>query len=233
MIYQDDETTPSLEQVIVNAIDARLMDVHTSLPGEVLSYDATKQVCSVQPCLQRVYVTGKKVKIPVINNVPVVHPRSGGSIIHIPIKPGDQVLLIFAERSIDIWKSTGGCPDPEDSRKHHYSDAIAIPGFYPLSAPISVPDPTALTVLNGQARLEVKADSFKFSHPKAEISFNPDGTIKIMNLDKGVELMDLLTRLVQGIIDARTVTLMGPEPLLDIGADTFPGLLALLSKLKG
>lgn len=228
-----DDITPTLEQVIKNAIEARLTDVHTALPGEILSYDPAKQVCSVQPCIMRKYVTGTIVKLPVINNVPVVHPRSGSAIIHMPLAAGDKVLLIFAERSIDIWKSQGGCPDPADTRKHHLSDAIAIPGFYPLSAPITVPDPTALTVLNGTARMEMKTDSVKFTHPNGEIHFNPDGSIRVTNTAQGVELMDLLTRLVQAIIDARTETLIGPQPLINIGADAFPALKILLNKLKG
>lgn len=228
-----DDITPTLEQVIKNAIEGRLTDVHTALPGEILSYDSTKQVCSVQPCIMRKYVNGKIVKIPVINSVPVIHPRSGSAIIHLPLKAGDKVLLIFAERSIDIWKSAGGCVDPLDTRKHHFSDAIAIPGLYPISAPITVPDPNALTILNGTARMEIGTDSMKFVHPNAEIHFNPDGTIKIMNSAQGVELMDLLTRLVQAIIDARTETLLGPQPLINLGADAFPALKALLDKLKG
>lgn len=227
------DVTPSLEMVLNNAMEGRISELHTALPGEVLSYDPDKQTCTVQPCLMRKYISGKLVKIPVINSVPVVHPRSGASIVHMPLKPGDHVLLVFIERSIDIWKTQGGCQDPQDPRKHQFSDAVAIPGFYPLNAPITVPDPTALTVLNGQARIELKEDSIKLTHPNAEVSFNADGSIKVMNVAEGVELIDLLTRLVQGIIDARTVTMLGPQPLLDIGADTFPGLLALLKKFKG
>ena len=232
-MIQNLETTPTLEQVIRTAIESRLTEVHTALPAEILQYDAAKQIASVQISLQRKYTDGTLIKIPVLNNVPVIHSRSSSSIVHLPLKAGDHVLVIFAERSIDIWKTQGGHPDPQDARKHHYSDAVAIAGLYPISEPISVPNPDALTILNGQARLEVKTDSFIFNHPNGLISFNPDGTVKIQNKAGGVELLDLLVRLVQAIIDARTETLIGPQPLVNVGADAFPVLLDLISKLKG
>ncbi|QMV49913.1 MAG: puncturing protein [Mu-like cryoconite phage AB09] len=229
--YRENDT-PTLEQLIRNAMESRITELHTALPGKILSYDPAKQLASVQPSLQRKYVSGESVMIPVLNNVPVIHPRSGKSIIHIPIAPGDQVLLVFIERSMDIWKTQGGTPTPDDPRKHQYSDAVAIPGLYPFSAPITVPNPSALTILNDKARLEVKTDSVVFTGPGGEINFSPDGTFKVMST-KGVELVDLLTRLIQAIIDARTETLLGPMPLINVGADAFPALLSLLNKLKG
>jgi hypothetical protein len=225
--------TPSLEQVIKNAIEGRLVEVHTSLPGTIVSYDAAKQTCSAQPSIQRKNTfTGDTFMIPVINNVPVIHPRSGKAIIHLPLKAGDKVLLVFAERSIDLWKSAGGAPHPQDTRKHQYSDAVAIPGLYPISEPLAVPNPDALTILNDKARLELKSDSMSFFSPGGEIKFNADGTFEVLS-SKGVELVDLLVRLVQAIIDARTETLIGPMPLLNLGADPFPQLLTMFTKLKG
>lgn len=224
--------TPTLEQVIKNAIEGRLVEVHTSLPGVIISYDPATQTCSAQPSIQRKNVAGETFMIPVINNVPVVHPRSGKAIVHFPLKAGDKVLLVFAERSIDIWKSQGGAPHPQDTRKHQYSDAVAIPGLYPIGEPVTIPNPTALTILNDQARLELKTDSMSFFSPGGEIKFNADGTFEVMS-SKGVELVDLLVRLVQAIIDARTETLVGPMPLLNLGADPFPSLLSLMKKLKG
>ena len=225
--------TPTFEQVIKNAIESKLIELHTALPGEILQYDVAKQVASIQLTIQRKTKDGVLIDIPVLNNVPIIHPRSGSSIIHLPLKTGDHVLVIFVERSIDIWKTQGGKTNPQDPRKHHYSDAVAIPGLYPTNSPIAVTNSDAVTVLNGKARLEVKADSFSFNHPNAVINFNPDGTIKIQNKAGGVELMDLLVRLVQAIIDARTETLIGPQPLINIGLDAFPMLLDLISKMKG
>ena len=46
-------STPSFAAVLRQLVDARLVDVHTSLPGRVVSYDATTQRASVKPLLKR------------------------------------------------------------------------------------------------------------------------------------------------------------------------------------
>ena len=47
--------------------------------------------------------------------------------------PGDTVLLVFSERSIDKWAQQGGEVDPLDSRLHHLSDPVALPGLLSLN----------------------------------------------------------------------------------------------------
>jgi len=67
------------------------------------------------------------VSIAVLNEVPVLMPQGGGYQMKLPITKGDVVLLVFCDRSLDIWKSKGGEVDPIDLRQHHLSDAVAIP----------------------------------------------------------------------------------------------------------
>lgn len=151
--------TPSLETVIQNAIDVNLAEVHTCMPARVISYDSSKQQASVQPVLKRRYNDGGLVLLPVISNVPVVHPRANNAILHVPVKADDIVTLVFAERSLDKWLSQGGVVDPDDARRHDLSDAIAIPGGYPFSSPASVGDATALTLGYGSTELRLKENA--------------------------------------------------------------------------
>lgn len=128
--------TPTLAQVIRDAIEARLAEVHTSIPAQIVSFDDATCLATVQPCLKRKYtVDNELVDLPKIVNVPVVMPRGGGAVIMFDLQPGDYVLLVFAERSIDKWITSGGKVDPKDPRKHQLSDAFAIPGGYPKSVP--------------------------------------------------------------------------------------------------
>lgn len=147
--------TPTIEQVIRAAIEARVVDMHTMLPGEFVSYDPTLQKADVKLCIKRKYVSGKVVELPVIVGVPVLHPRTEKSYIHLPIKVGDKCMVVFSERSIDSWKKSGGCVDPRDSRKFHLSDAVAIPGLYSFAEPIEVENPDDLTLVNDQAVVEL------------------------------------------------------------------------------
>jgi hypothetical protein len=87
----------------------------------------------VKPQLQEIQEaedgTDRITALPVINGVPVVCLSGGGFGLEFPVTVGDTCLLIFSDRSIDKWAATGGDVDPEDLRRHHLSDAIAIVGL--------------------------------------------------------------------------------------------------------
>jgi hypothetical protein len=147
----------TLTKVISDAIENALSDLHTCLPGRIESYDEATGLAKVVPLLRRKYVKeSAAVELPVISGVPVIFPRAGASWIKLPIKSGDYVLLVFAERSLDLWIERGGSIDPEDSAKFSLNDAVAIPGIYPKP---SVMDPkgasTSLEITNGSAFIEI------------------------------------------------------------------------------
>ena len=124
--------SPSPAEVIRNAIDDTLTDVHCSNPAVVLSYNPNTQFAQVQPLLNRTFINDDGTVTveaqPVINNVPVVWPAGGGFRLTFPLGPGDIVGLVFADQSLDIWKSQGGGPlDPIDQRYHSINDCWAIP----------------------------------------------------------------------------------------------------------
>ena len=125
--------TPTLGEVFRSALDARLGDVHVAIPARVESYDSGSNRISAQPLIRRGVINedGERVaeRLPIITEVPVIFPGSGGIRIKFPISTGDNVLLIFSESSLDKWLSRGGDVDPLDDRRNSLSDAIAIPGL--------------------------------------------------------------------------------------------------------
>lgn len=146
--------TPSMEELHIESARAATAKVHTCLPGIVVSYDATTQSATVQPAVRGKYRapgTGELVsyQMPVIANVPVAFPSAAGISITWPLAAGDPVTLVFAERSIDEWKTVGGNDaTARDVRRHDLSDAIAIPGGRPFSdaVPAGGIDATALVM---------------------------------------------------------------------------------------
>jgi hypothetical protein len=130
------QSTPTLQELLLQAIESRVTDIHVALPAIVQKYDATKQTCEVQPCIKKKYSDNTVVNLPLITNVPVVFPRTSKAYLHIPLKKNDYVLLIFCERSLDIFMQKGGIVDPEDYRKHNLSDAVAIAGLFPQGTEI-------------------------------------------------------------------------------------------------
>lgn len=137
----DVSRTPGNAEILELAIDSFLSDLHTCMPGEILSYDATTQQADVKPLIKRLILHEDGSEdlevIPPITNVPVLFSRGGGFFVTFPLQPGDLVELHFQERSIDNYLSgKGEDTDPDEFRMHDITDAIAVPGFYPFQRAI-------------------------------------------------------------------------------------------------
>lgn len=173
-------TTPSMATVMERAIRYFLAEVNTAIPAEVISYDPASQKCSVKPGIRRQYDDDTVVERAVIQDVPVVFPAGGGSLLSFPIKPGDTVLVVFSQRSIDKWvRGNGGDVVPGDSRKHAYSDAIAIPGLVPFANNLS-PNADDAELKFGDASIRlVEDDQINISVGESSVVLDADGTVTI------------------------------------------------------
>lgn len=120
----------TLDDVLATAIDRRLSQVHTAIPGRVESYSQGK--AEVSPAIAPKMVNGEYKRYPRIPNVPVIFPRTGDTIIHYPISSGDYGLILFSERSLDVWLYGGGIADTDGGRMMHITDAIFLPGLFPF-----------------------------------------------------------------------------------------------------
>ena len=138
--------SPGLPELLRIAMDKSNEALFVALPGKVEKYDPSTQTASIKPLLKRKEEAADGTysvdTLGVIDDVPVAHPRGGGNFVHFPLKAGDNVLLVFCDRSIDDYVESDGRTDiePKEARTNDISDAVAIPGFYPT--------PKALTNVN-------------------------------------------------------------------------------------
>lgn len=125
-------TSPKGANLLRRVMDARLLDVHTALPCEVLAFDAAAQTVDVQPMVKNV-IFGETSELeesyPQILNVPVKYNRSrkylGGVF---PLEAGDFVMVVFNEWSLDHFREKGSEVHPVDPQRHAFSGAVAFPG---------------------------------------------------------------------------------------------------------
>lgn len=130
---------PQWAVIIRDAIRDAVFDLHTGLPAKVVTFNANKQTCDVQPLLKRTYFDPDDeggeltADLPIIPNVPVVYPAGGGWSITFPLQADDTVYLAFAERSLDRWKDAqpGQSVDELDATLHPLTGAVALPGLRP------------------------------------------------------------------------------------------------------
>ena len=114
--------------------------------------DATTQTVTVQIAIQermRLPTGQAWWDIPPIVNVPIVLPRGGGFSITLPLKKGDEGMLVFCDTCFDLWWHNGqagaplaqnaamlGLTAPSGSqrqlevRRHHVHDCGFFPGMW-------------------------------------------------------------------------------------------------------
>lgn len=167
-----------LQQVIARA----LLDVNTSIPGTVKSFNPKNQTVVATPNIRMIQNkkdgTTKKLDMPDLIEVPCIFPYSITSDLSLtfPVSEGDQCLLIFSQRSIDNWHELGGIQDPvEDKypRAHSLSDAIAILGLIPKSEAIKNFSSNTIEIRNKCRSVRIAVDSNKIEMLSCS-GFNPD-----------------------------------------------------------
>lgn len=209
-----EKVTPSFATIIQNALRSKLLDTHVSLPGRVESYDHETQKASIKPLIKKEYKNGDIVELPIIQGVPVQHLSCNNkqSYIHLPLQAGDLGILIFCDKSMDIWLSKQGNVElASDSRIHDLSDAFFIPGIQPFANPLSDTSSTDLTI----------------KHDNIKITLDPDGKISIEGAS--ADLLPLLKNILTSIIND-TLVVAGVTTGAGVATATFsPTTIASVS----
>lgn len=182
--------TPELADVLKQAIEDRLVDLHTCLPARVVSYDPAKQRVSVVPVIKRKYEDGEVVTIPVIEDVPVQFAKGSKFSMTHPVAKDDYCQLIFTERSIEIWKRDGGIVDPRDTRKFHLTDCYALMGGQPETTVIADAAADKFRIVNNGTLLEMQeGGDVSFKNPKGLLEMKAGGLVTLKN-DSGQMTID-------------------------------------------
>lgn len=165
----------SITDILQRANDSQQENLHTATSGRIEAfYDAASpghgaQTADITPMVTRRIPlrdgTFTSERMPTLRGVPLMFLGAGGWFIRFPIKQGDTVLLIFAERDLAWWRQTGEVSDPLDIRHHHLAHAIALPGL--RSRPGALPAQTG-------------GDALELGHTSGStIRIEEDGTIRL------------------------------------------------------
>jgi len=163
----------ALLRLIDQAIEESNSALRVCMPGRIEKYDPDTMLANIQPLIKiKFYGRSTSELLPIINNVPICHARTGSALIRLPVALGDLVTLIFADRSIEHYVADNGeAYEPADTRKHHITDAFAFLGGYPQgmkqiannkdALEIVVKSGTKLTMGNGEQEvLQLAHDAF-------------------------------------------------------------------------
>lgn len=202
--------TPTLGETINQLIDAKLVNLHTSIPAIVENYNAQNKTVDVIPAIKRKRITGEIETIQKINNIPIAYYQSENAIFSFPLEKGDTVQLIFNERSIDKWRKSGEIVFPDDIRKFDLSDAVAYPTLKHNGSGVEA-DSNNLMIKNGNSQIRLS-----------------NGSVEIKGASD--ELVDLCNQLANACSQILTNTQIGPQAPVNVA--TFTSLATKFSNLK-
>ncbi|MBC8947232.1 Gp138 family membrane-puncturing spike protein [Xenorhabdus indica] len=207
--------------------------LYVSMPCIIQSFDPNAVTVTAQPAIRWKVTdeTGKteSVALPLLVDVPVIFPRGGGVTLTFPIKPGDECLVVFADRCIDYWWQNGGIQEPVDPRQHHLSDGFAIVGPQSQARKIG-----GISTQNAQLRTDDGAACIELSPGNHNITFNTPGKF-IVNANGGTEINSpeimLNGNLSQGMgSNGGEATMNGP---VKVRNDVTAGGISLMSHTHG
>lgn len=142
--------TPDLSTIFKKAMAMAAAGLRVMEPAKVISYNKDNQTATVLPLFKEPDNTTEDAKeLPQLVECPVWHLRVGLAAIYLPIRPGDKVALLFADKSLDVWQDSNGenSLDPQDTRTHDLTDALVIPGMYSPNDPIPNVDPADIRIV--------------------------------------------------------------------------------------
>lgn len=201
----------SIEEVLDAVKGQTKGEINVCLPAKVLSYDSATQTATVQPTVRTFFYNEDGVataeKLPAIPKAPVAYFQTGDFAMHAPLKAGDNVTLVVADRSIDAFMATNNADTvARDARRFDWTDAIVLP---------QPPSPDAIEALDAENFFVGLKDG------SAGVTYTPAG--KTLYEAGGEELLQTLLNLLDVL----------PASTTGVGVNTFdPATVVAINAAK-
>jgi hypothetical protein len=163
------QTPPSLTEVLLLHKDNIFASMNCVKIGQIEAFDPADKKAKVRILFKRVLADKSVVSIPALVDVPVVTLQGGGGSIRFPIAKGDQCLVFFADRDIDVWFKTGMENPPATARCHDLSDGIALVGVNALTSSLDDYKTDEVELQFGAAVLGIKGGKFRLKNGTTDL----------------------------------------------------------------
>jgi hypothetical protein len=119
------------EDIFSKYVESILKNVHTCLPGKIESYDKSKRKAKVKVLIKYRTDLETELKIPPIDNVPVIFPSGANFTLEWSLKKNDGCLVLFSEEGIGNYLNGTNQEVSSDSyARFQLTDAICLPGLF-------------------------------------------------------------------------------------------------------
>ena len=228
---------PELFDVIDIAITSALGAMRVIGIGQVASYNPKAQSAVVKSVVKFAYwdddeeVVKHYDPMP-LPNIPVLHMSAGGFFSAMPVKAGDQGVILTADRSIDGWKNNGGTGhEGRDGRRFDFADSLFLPVGVSFANALEHVDKANEKWIWG----EETPTGFRFELGKGKFEF---GTTTVKFMKQFVDALGANQKVAQNTATSVVVTLLGPQPLSNAAtiaaqALTLTAIKAIINTIRG
>lgn len=153
--------------------------MYCALPAIVQSVNYVNQTIEATPVtiMKKTDDAGVETdfKMPILLDVPFQCYKGGDYSITVPVKQGDECLIIFTDVDFSAWFQNGGFNYAEHSFKHSYTNAMAIIGFSSEVKAIPNYNPDAIEIRNADATEKISLSAGNITLKSATITL--DGNV--------------------------------------------------------
>lgn len=138
---------PRLETLLLDLKRDIFANLNCIQVGQITKVTPGAQTVEVQLQIIRLAIDGSSTPYPVLLDCPYFVLGGGGAYIDMPIAEDDYCIVLFNDRDIDNWWTSGQVSAPNTPRKHSLSDGFALVGINPSNS-VRAMDGTALRIIN-------------------------------------------------------------------------------------
>lgn len=190
-----------LTQEIERTVRSMINEVHTALPGKIVSFDVEKGLATVKPIGKFITSNKKVLEYPELSEVPFVFPYSNQAEVGMffPVKVGDICLIIISEVELDEWRNGA---ESEGSLRFDLTNAIVIPSLLKsddrlLECLSESSEKSAVIIATTDSKVLVSKDNIEIFIGESKLSALKD-TIEILVGESKISVAKDNTRIVIG-----------------------------------
>lgn len=171
---------PQLTDAVLRMRDDISRSINCVKVGQIQSFDGSRRTAEIQILFKRVLPDGSVGRYPLLVDCPVFTLQGGAGFLGFPIQTGDQCLVMFADRNLDIWFQNGSEAAPANSRAHDLSDGIALVGLNSLASTGFSISGSDVQLVHGDSTIEMDTDKIAIKNATTSLITLIDGFIDVL-----------------------------------------------------
>jgi len=202
---------PSLMDLLLDMKRETMQAINSAKVGAIKEFNADNQTAQIE-ILQKQYIENAPdnvpqiVDYPLIIDVPVFFAGGGLGSLTFPVAAGDECLVLFNDRDIDLWFKNSQVGIPNSNRLHDISDGFALVGFRSEQNALVDFLLTGVKLRHGDANVYLQdGTEATLKSGTSQVKVNKDGTIRVESIITLLTAMDTLYATISALVAALQV----------------------------